>query len=175
MTNQRLSATLAHIAEEFIASPSEVVIVGAGDCDECAALIAVFPTSHVTAIDAVPGAVQQARRRFVSQGVEVLEGDAADILPTLPRFQVVLVRHPDVDRQPAGWAHNLTACAAYLEQGGVIVVTAYTFHEVEWLRAHIESSCPGLRLQPVDPLIPVAISGADRYILVYTKRDPEGS
>jgi hypothetical protein len=98
-----------------------------------------------------------------------VRGDATSP-PLAPRFDVVLVRHPDLNRRLEGWRLALPAAAGLLRIDGVLLVTTYSLSEIERARRWLdpETALTPLVLNPV-MLAPVGLSGRDRYALAYRR------
>lgn len=99
-----------------------------------------------------------------------VRGDAAQP-PLAPCFNVVLVRHPDLNRRVDGWRQALRAATGLLNPDGVLLVTAYSLPESEQVRRWLDpdTHLTSLALEP-SLLAPVGLSGRDRYALAYRRR-----
>jgi hypothetical protein len=94
----------------------------------------------------------------------------ADIncLPCGGGFDLVLARHPDLDRHRSGWAQFLSQVP--LNDSGLLVISAYALSEIEqarnWLLKHDLLEPIALA---VENLAPPGLTGRDRFVLVYRK------
>ena len=119
----RLNSILAQLPV-----PRRVLELGCGDCPVVAA-----PDAFHVAIDQNDVALQTAQipaaaRLFLAQ---------ADIvrLPFKARFDLILARHPDVDRHRDSWRLALTHAHEYLAARGVLLVTVYSLPEVDLIES----------------------------------------
>src|SRR5258708_39053716 len=90
----------------------------------------------------------------------------ADItrLPLRAYFDLVIVRHPDVDRHSTAWRLAIAHAPALICKDGLLLVTTYALPEIESVDAWMKST----------PLVPIPIStatlappglqGCDRFI-----------
>jgi hypothetical protein len=118
----------------------------------------------VISLDVDTQALRRARK--LSSANYLLQADISK-LPLRHQFDLVLVRHPDLDLHERDWQIALSAAAKLLTYRGILLITTYSVHEVETLRRW-------LYRQPLiqfpleqDRLIPPDIDGQDRFILAY--------
>jgi hypothetical protein len=85
-------------------------------------------------------------------------------LPLRCCVDVVLVRHPDIIRRWAGWAHFFQHLPSVLRPGGYLLVTTYSPLELETLTQMVN-----LPRHPLteSQLAPVNLAGQDKYPLLY--------
>ncbi|HVO42688.1 MAG TPA: hypothetical protein VMT34_08700 [Aggregatilineales bacterium] len=128
-----------------------------------------FPTTPIAAVDWDGEALQAARRRISHPCFYPVQADAAD-LPLRRIFDLVVVRHPDLDRHPDRWARVFARIPGAL--CGILVVTTYSAHEMEIIRPWLRP----LVAYPVryDRLSLVTLDGADRCVVVSQKRSSSG-
>jgi hypothetical protein len=83
---------------------------------------------------------------------------------------LILIRHPDVDRAPRGWARAIQMASHHLKTGGVLLVTTYTAHERGQVQTWLADSLVPLSPFPLAPgaLAPVGVQGRDRHVLAAT-------
>lgn len=145
--------------------------IGAGECcllwpenRESIELMAALPglaTLDLVLDEPTPWALESGYPSRLAQGEALME------LEMRP-FDLVLARHPDLYQRPARWDSAMWFAHKHLKPGGRLVLStqvqgeAYGLHEIA-LRM-------GLSLGPGSPYtaVPVALDGADRYILVYS-------
>src|SRR5258708_17080792 len=100
-------------------------------------VIAARNALHV-AVDHDGRALQTAQIPVASVQPEValhlLQADV-EHLPFRARFDLILARHPDVDRSRDSWYHALTHARDYLAENGVLLVTVYSPLEAELVRS----------------------------------------
>lgn len=129
--------------------------IGCGAFVEAPALRKLLPGWAVIGLDIV---------RLKKNSAWLIQADAVH-LPFACKFGLILVRHPDVNKYPERWKTIFENLPAYLD--GVLLVTAYTFDEIEFVRNHLD-------LPPISvsepPLAPVDLVGRDKYyVSVNTK------
>jgi hypothetical protein len=79
-------------------------------------------------------------------------------LPFACPFDLTIIRHPDVARNPAAWGSILQAYP------GLLLVTLYSPDEVDFVRQHVSR-----RRYPISErrLAPVDATGRDKFVLVF--------
>lgn len=113
----------------------------------------------------------QALRRASKQSVAnyLLQADMR-YLPLHRQFDLVLVRHPDLDLHELAWQSSLLAAVDLITHRGIMIITTYSVHEVETLRRWFRQQ-PLVQFPLVqDRLIAPDIDGQDRFILAYQIR-----
>jgi SAM-dependent methyltransferase len=142
-----------------------VLELGCGDCRDLAAYSATFGVA-VSAIflDCDLAALHCARFSFPD--ATLLQGDIRR-LPLRAPFDLVVARHPDVDRSPEDWRTALQAASARLATGGILLMTTYSAPELERISGWL-ASC-NLRPCAVSSarLSPPGLSGRDRFVAAY--------
>lgn len=99
-----------------------------------------------------------------------VRGDAARP-PLASRFDIVLVRHPDLSQRSEGWRKALAATVGLLSVRGALLVTTYSLPESEWVRRWLDAETDLASLALDEALLaPVGMSGRDRYALAYRRR-----
>jgi hypothetical protein len=71
------------------------------------------------------------------QGQAVLQADGRALPFARQRFDLLLIRHPDIDRRPQTWATILPCLGEYLTPQGVALVTLYSASESDFVRDHL--------------------------------------
>lgn len=87
-------------------------------------------------------------------------------LPFPAVFDLVVVRHPDVDRGRQDWQPFFAAAGRLLISGGILLVTAYHAPEIDQIRQWVRANTC-LTPFPLAQLAPPGLDGRDRYALVY--------
>lgn len=137
-----------------------VLVVGCGDFASAPVLRELFPGALLGGIDLDWGALRLAAAR------QVIVADGGHLPFSLtPGFDLVVIRHPDVDRHPAGWRRVGLALGAWVGGGGRILVSGYARHEVDALRESLSQAgwLPWTLDQKILP--PVDLVGQDRVLL----------
>jgi ubiquinone/menaquinone biosynthesis C-methylase UbiE len=157
------TARLASILRQFPRS-LRALEVGCGSCPGLA--LCAAPGAVAVGLDLDLAALRQARRQY--PGVWLVQADSAR-LPFRDQFDLILVRHPDLDRHRNAWEWALRDLASLLSDSGLLLVTAYSAPEIETARGWLTRS--GLAPVPpiFDQLIPPGLSGRDRFALAYRK------
>jgi hypothetical protein len=137
-----------------------ILDVGCGEFASAPVLSRLFPDALLVGMDLNWGIlhVTPGRVRIVADG-------AALPFATFPGFDLILVRHPDVDRRPQGWQRVGMMLCGYLGERGRVVVTCYSRYELDALRAVLIQV--GLAALALDQktLPPVDLVGQDRVVL----------
>jgi hypothetical protein len=123
-----------------------------------------YPDVPTCAVDLDAVALQSARKTNPHSCFFPIAGDAAR-LPLRADFDLILVRHPDVDKWPDRWVGVWAALAT--RRYGILIVTTYGVHEMTTIRSSLGryANFP-LRYER---LAAVPLSGADRYVWVGIK------
>ena len=119
----RLGSILAQLP-----TPRRVLELGCGHRPVLAA-----PNALHFAVDHDDRALRSAHLP-VSARLLLMQADIAH-LPLRARFDLILARHPDVDRHPETWQFVLLRAHEYLEASGVLLVTVYSPLEAELIRS----------------------------------------
>lgn len=121
---------------------------------------------NADALDAVDSDVTGGRLRLVRGGLV----DLPDLAPG--PYDLILIRHPDIAQARAAWTAGLWACRAALAWRGVCVTSATALADAAFLNERLASF--GLTLRVGSPYTPepVALDGADRYILIHDAAPP---
>ncbi len=132
---------------------------GCGACPPARTLHELFPAAVLLGIDRDP---------FVLRGkpfLRLIVGDVARLpLARSVRFDLILIRHPDVDRHLERWRQASMGLPGWLRPEGRMLVSCYAAHEVETMRAALLAG--GARPLDIDVgLPPVDLAGQDRYVL----------
>ncbi|MBN1964951.1 MAG: hypothetical protein JW910_09905 [Anaerolineae bacterium] len=138
-----------------------VLNLGCGAFPEANLLRQCFPAAQLLGIDrdhralrAVPGVAL-----LVGEGERLPFGDEV-------RFELVLVRHPDVDRDSVAWGRVGAAVPARLVGNGRVLVSCYAAHEGAVLRdGLLRGGAVPLALPGGLPAVDLA--GRDRILLVF--------
>ncbi len=153
----RLQSLLA-----ILPRPRHVLELGCGDCP-----VPFEPDVITINLDIDGQALRRARRQ--SAASYLIQADIRQ-LPLMTQFDLILARHPDLDRHPGEWRLALDGAPELLTHRGLLVITTYSAHEVETLR-------DWLRRQPLiqfplelERLSKPGLDGADRFILAFQLR-----
>jgi hypothetical protein len=155
----RLRAALAALTADG-PPVRRALVVGCGQFASAPVLRSLFPGGLLCGIDLDRAVLRIAADRRVV----VADGAHLPFAPT-PGFDLIVVRHPDVDRRPAGWWRVGIALGGWLAAGGHVLVSGYIHAEVEILRDSLIRA--GLRSVALDQktLPPVDLVGQDRVLL----------
>jgi len=149
-----------------------ILVIGCGSGGECVVLLEAFYRASLLACDLNDEAIELTNRALtnLTNRATANVGNASELLLTLNvQFDLIVVRHANVDRLPQGWARAFAVAASRLTDAGYLVATTYTLTEAIFVSSVLERL--GLQMLEGSPYssIPVAMSGADRYILAYQK------
>jgi SAM-dependent methyltransferase len=155
-SNTRFISVLAQLPR-----PQHVLELGCGDDPEAALY---FANSGITMLGVDRNSeVLCSIRAYYPRLVQ------ADItrLPLHAHFDLIIARHPDIDRRRSDWQSALTTANNWLSPDGILLVTVYSAGEYEqvrsWLRITLLKPYP---LLP-DNLVPPALDGRDRFVMAY--------
>ncbi|MCC7210040.1 MAG: hypothetical protein IT323_22240 [Anaerolineae bacterium] len=161
----RLRSLLCHLPMPHLAAD-----LGCGAAHDALVYRAAWPDALIVGLDSDRLAALGWRQGL--RGGErfyFVRGDAA-WPPLAPHFDVILVRHPDLNRSPKSWIKALRAAAGLLAARGALLVSTYSLSEIErarrWLDA--EAALTPLGFDPA-ALAPVGLSGRDRFALAYRR------
>jgi SAM-dependent methyltransferase len=128
--------------------PVRVLAIGCGDADEVGAWLATGRVREVVGVDLDEEAVQRARARWPQ--ATFLCADAAQLPDDFwHRFDVVLIRRPDLLAQPDRWRAVFAAIPSYLRPAGRVVVVVLGVAEEVLARRWLHAAGPQVR--PADP------------------------
>ncbi len=158
----RLQSALLALPPAVAGPVRRVLEVGCGADVSVLALRRVFPSAALFGLDRDWRVVSRVPAAFT------FVADAARLpLAQHIRFELVLIRHPDVYRSRTGW---LAACAtlpARVTPGGYVLVSCYERAELRQIeRALTQGGVQGVAL-PAQRLAPVDFAGRDRYIQAF--------
>jgi hypothetical protein len=111
------------------------------------------------------GAIQN---NWIQRAILLLASITA--LPFAARFDLIIARHPDIDRHRADWQTAFSRLPTYLSPGGHVLVTTYSISEADQLRDWLKviTADEVLLLN----LAPPALTGRDRFIFCYRYPSP---
>ena len=108
--------------------PPRALNVGCGTFACARTLHDARPAWRLVGVDIDGDALRQARHH--APWLELIQADARRLpLPREMAFGLILVRHPDLFRQPAAWSAIIPALPARLAPGGALLITVYTTDE----------------------------------------------
>ncbi len=121
------------------ASGLRILEVGCGDADDIGDLWATGRVAELTGVDLDETAVVRARARWPQ--ARFLCADAAHLPETYRhRFDIVLIRRPDLLAQPGRWQRVFAVARAYLRPGGRVVAVVLGVAEAAVARRWLERS-----------------------------------
>ena len=97
-----------------------------------------------------------------------LQAEAADLpFGYTSHFDLIIARHPDIDRYPADWRASFATLPRLLKSAGRLVVTTYNAAELtqirDWLTATVWQEVPLDRHRLVAP----GLQGRDAHVLCW--------
>jgi hypothetical protein len=149
-------------AQRRNSTPNGILELGCGAFREAPLYSVVFGTVQIIGIDRyLPYAIPDAL---------CIQADAAQ-LPFSRRFDLIVIRHPDVDRHPDAWFAAITLTPDHLNDGGLLLITTYSAGEAIQARDWLKTT-PLIPVTPNpmnEPDIPAPnLSGRDRFVWLYT-------
>jgi hypothetical protein len=153
----RLERALAALCP-VTADVERVLSVGCGLFPCAGVLRRLFPKAVLFGIDRDWSVLRKA------DGSVIIAADGAAIpFARWLCFDLILIRHPDVDRHPAGWRQVCTALPGWLSDRGRLLLTCYTAHELAAREALLAGGAQPVAL--LCDLAPVDLAGNDRFLL----------
>jgi len=134
-----------------------ILDLGCGTVLDATSYAEQWPSARLFAVDWDVAALQMIRPSGL--GLR-LQADGRH-LPFAAIFEVIVIRHPDVDRHRERWHKIIKEVARVLR--GTILVTTYTGTECDQIRRWMHES--GLSPVLVDHTVPLSLSGRDRFAL----------
>jgi len=151
-------------------SIQRILDIGCGRGEECLALRELFERADIVAIDLDEDAARAAGSLLsTASRIEVVHGNAITLAGNAAthNYDLIVARHPDVDRRPQNWINVLRFMSDHVSATGTIVLTAYTVPEATFVNNYMESLGHVLLDGSPYSAVPVAMTGADRYVLLY--------
>lgn len=84
-------------------------------------------------------------------------------------FDLILIRHPDIDNSREGWKQAMMAIPGRLSDRGFLLITSYSVGEMEQIHSWLTT--PSLLSYPLalDRLPPPDLAGRDRFVIAYQR------
>lgn len=156
--NTRINYRLASLLRQ-LPTPRLIYDLGCGGLDDAFIYRALWPAAQIVGLDRDRDALRRAQRRDPSLPLVEAELTA---LPLLPRADLILIRHPDVDRHPDEWAHLFASLPALLLSDANVLITTYTAPEFDRVRRWLADRLLPLSINAAT-LEAVGLDGRDRY------------
>ena len=96
----------------------------------------------------------------------LLQADIA-YLPLHTQFDLVISRHPDIDRHPKAWQEAFILAPDLLATNGILLVTVYSLPEFERIKGWLTSTKLAELSIATERLVPSGLQGRDRFILCW--------
>lgn len=96
--------------------------------------------------------------------IHLLQADIAH-LPFCTQFDLVIARHPDIDRHASAWQKALIHGPDLLNKDGILLLTTYSLSEYERVKDWLMSSKLADLPLAIEHLAPPGLQGRDRFIL----------
>jgi len=123
--------------------------IGCGIAEEAGELLSSGRIREFLGVDLDERAIAEARRRWPGARFEV--ADAAELAAEgVGRFEVILLRRPDLLAQPARWRRVFARLPDLLSPDGRVIVTLIAEGEARLARRWLEEAA--LRVLSVEPL-----------------------
>ncbi len=144
--------------------PRRVLDLGCGDCRDAAAYYESgwSPDTLLVGLDLDFHTLRQTNKR----AIHPVQADLMH-LPLRARFDLILVRHPDVARQPAAWEFALNHLIGWLADPGSVLITTYSVLEVDTLRGWLAGNTLKLLALDTSRLAAPGLAGRDRFVMAY--------
>ncbi len=170
MVESNHAARLASLLCQF-PPPRAVLDLGCGNCPGFS--FAAGPTRKTfVGVDYDSAALSRSRQHYpaalhlVQADLHLVQADAVH-LPLRCQFDLILIRHPDIDQNRLRWQMVIQHAFNWLTEPGILVITVYSLSEFEDIRCWLAGHTP----VPFDErrLVPASLDGRDRFIGVYQK------
>ena len=134
-------------------------------CGECPGLSSEQIT--ILGVDHDWASLDRARQQYPAAR-HLVQADAAH-LPFRCQFDLILIRHPNIDHNRTLWKPVIQNAIYWLTEPGVLLITTYSLSEIEDARRWLDEI--GQAPVPLDErrLVPAGLDGRDRFVLVYRK------
>jgi hypothetical protein len=163
----RLSSALNQLPQS-----ARVLEIGCGDCNGVP--LASIAGALYIGVDIDLAALHRAIHCQPAINQTALHFIQADIahLPLRAQFDLILVRHPDIDKQRRAWECILAGIAPLLASTGTLLVTTYSVAEMETIDGWLAAT--GLIRLPLDAarLADTDLIGRDRFVIAYQRIKP---
>lgn len=159
------SARLASLLALF-PTPHTVLDLGCGACTDLPN-VNFYGAQRVIGVDRDPLMLRWAKR-LNDPRLYLVYGNVAH-LPFVAAADLIIIRHPDAVQSRPAWATALATLPGLIRQGGHILLTAYEWHEIDWIKATIQAAAPTLIPFPLPDqrLFPAGLAGRDRFCRAY--------
>lgn len=154
----------------------DILIVGARQRNEelVRQLAGLFPAARFTVFDPNPSPLRLLEEALadLNRSLETLTGSPDELVRVAPGpYQLACLRHPDVVLPRSTWEDALRASTDILAPGGRIFVTTDQLADAAYIDQVLDQL--GWQMVPGTPYtaVPVALTGLDRYILIYESTD----
>lgn len=144
-----------------------ILIVGPGyPCQPRDSLLDIFPHARLSLVELDWEAVEKLRQ-VGAERITVLQGDAANLSDIAPGpYDLILIRHPDIARNPPGWEAAFAACVAHMQPDSLLITSVYSHTEASYVHQVMKQLPVSMVEGSPYTAVPVALKGNDRYILV---------
>jgi hypothetical protein len=153
---------------------SEILLAGAAKSAPLVdPLAGLFGAAALILIDRDTDALNAVCNELSGGRLRPVRGGLVDLFDLAPGpYDLILIRHPDIVHVRAAWTAGLRACVSALAEGGTFVTTAESLADAAFLDGVLTGL--GLTLRAGSPYTPepVALDGADRYILIHDAAPP---
>jgi hypothetical protein len=145
--------------------PRFALEIGCGvyPASQCCATIG----SRWIALDPYLPSLHEARQR--GPQVWLIQADGC-ALPLNASFDLILIRHPDLDRASDSWHYILKSASQWLSPGGMLAVTLYSYAERDQVRAWLNPLSLRCEFPPERDLCPPGLAGRDRFVVLANAR-----
>jgi 16S rRNA G1207 methylase RsmC len=110
--------------------PQHILELGCGAFSEASVYRQMFPEAMIVGVDNNESVLEQARHtnRALNIAFALADGTA---MPFAKVFDLILIRHPNIDRHRQSWKQIFIDANKYLKPGGHLVATVYSLPEYE--------------------------------------------
>ncbi len=136
---------------------NRILELGSAEGQSTETLMARYPAAAIYGVDDDLAALQR-----VPPPMQPILADVR-ALPFNMRFDLIVIRHPDIDRSSQAWEQAIRGTPALLAPGGLLIVTCYSLPEAERLRGWLDA-LPLMPMKLPETLSAPDLSGRDRFI-----------
>jgi hypothetical protein len=148
-----------------------ILVIGPGSIDPFKGILDWFPTAHVTAVEIDTASSDSlSAKYYLNARLRIVNGDAADLSMCAPGpYDLICIRHPDLDRDIERWTRVFAQAVANLAEGHPLIITTYSLAECSVLQQMLKQQSSALLATTLHSDVPVDLQGNDRYVLVYRR------
>lgn len=145
----------------------QVLVIGPGTTDPIECITTTLTPTRLVLIELDLQAVKWLHQHWSESGIKIVHGDAAALTSLAPGpYDLVIVRHPNIERFPERWTAVFSAVKLNLREDGLLLLSAYSLAEVSALKTCLAKVGIDLEYSPQLTNQPLDLQGNDHYLLL---------